>query len=141
MGKVYSSHMQTGFFCLDKHIPVSVFFPKVEKPTTIARAKIYCLLCSGRKKCLDLALATNEESGIWGGLTYEERKMYIVKEALKAGKDYAEQHNTLHVPQRPVYVFPSFQAYIPNVQIQIRPALSQQVEELFLYQVVLPRFL
>jgi WhiB family redox-sensing transcriptional regulator len=33
-----------------------------------------CSECPVRDACLDYALSTNQEHGIWGGLTQEERK-------------------------------------------------------------------
>ena len=41
----------------------------------IDRAKEVCEECSVSKQCLDFALETNQDSGIWGGLTEEERRV------------------------------------------------------------------
>lgn len=41
----------------------------------IDRAKQVCGECSVSKECLDFALETNQDSGIWGGLTEEERRV------------------------------------------------------------------
>jgi WhiB family redox-sensing transcriptional regulator len=40
----------------------------------IDRAKEVCGECSVAKHCLDFALETNQDSGIWGGLSEEERR-------------------------------------------------------------------
>ncbi len=40
----------------------------------IARAKEVCDECPVRVECLDYALATNQDSGIWGGLDEEQRR-------------------------------------------------------------------
>lgn len=40
----------------------------------IARAKEVCGECPVRVECLDYALETNQDSGIWGGLAEEERR-------------------------------------------------------------------
>lgn len=37
-------------------------------------AKRVCTLCSVQQQCLDYALDTNQDSGIWGGLTEDERR-------------------------------------------------------------------
>ena len=37
-------------------------------------AKRVCLECTVQRECLDYALDTNQDSGIWGGLTEEERR-------------------------------------------------------------------
>jgi len=41
----------------------------------IDRAKEVCDECTASGGCLDFALATNQDSGIWGGLTEEERRV------------------------------------------------------------------
>ena len=43
--------------------------------TQIDRARQVCGECGVRSECLDFALATNQDSGIWGGLTEEERRV------------------------------------------------------------------
>ena len=41
-----------------------------ERQTALA----YCAVCPVREECLDFALETNQEHGIWGGLTVKARK-------------------------------------------------------------------
>ena len=41
----------------------------------IDRAKQVCTECTVSEQCLDFALDTNQDSGIWGGLTEEERRV------------------------------------------------------------------
>lgn len=41
----------------------------------IARAKEVCGECPVQVDCLDYALETNQDSGIWGGLSEEERRV------------------------------------------------------------------
>jgi WhiB family redox-sensing transcriptional regulator len=41
----------------------------------IDRAKEVCNECTVAVQCLDFALDTNQDSGIWGGLTEEERRV------------------------------------------------------------------
>jgi WhiB family redox-sensing transcriptional regulator len=41
----------------------------------IDRAKEVCAECEASRDCLDFALDTNQDSGIWGGLTEEERRV------------------------------------------------------------------
>ncbi len=42
---------------------------------TIDHAKRVCGECEVSKACLDFALDTNQDSGIWGGLSEEERRV------------------------------------------------------------------
>ena len=40
----------------------------------IAAAKSVCAACDVQSACLEFALATNQESGVWGGTSEEERR-------------------------------------------------------------------
>ncbi len=40
----------------------------------IAAAKAVCTQCAARPECLEYALDTNQDSGVWGGLSEEERR-------------------------------------------------------------------
>ena len=40
----------------------------------IAKAKSVCCECPVKLDCLDFALETNQDTGIWGGLSEEERR-------------------------------------------------------------------
>ena len=40
----------------------------------IEAAKSVCQACEAQEACLEFALATNQESGIWGGTSEEERR-------------------------------------------------------------------
>jgi WhiB family redox-sensing transcriptional regulator len=54
-----------------------VFFPVGSTGTAleqIATAKRICRACHAAEECLEFALATNQEAGIWGGTTEEERR-------------------------------------------------------------------
>ena len=51
--------------------PVGSTGPAVDQ---IAAAKAVCGHCPVRADCLDFALVTNQESGVWGGATEEERR-------------------------------------------------------------------
>ena len=42
--------------------------------TQIARAKEVCGECPVSDRCLEFALETNQDSGIWGGTSEEERR-------------------------------------------------------------------
>jgi WhiB family transcriptional regulator, redox-sensing transcriptional regulator len=40
----------------------------------IAAAKSICAQCTVTSECLEFALATNQEAGVWGNTTEEERR-------------------------------------------------------------------
>jgi WhiB family redox-sensing transcriptional regulator len=40
----------------------------------IATAKAICMQCDVRALCLEWAMATAQDSGVWGGLSEEERR-------------------------------------------------------------------
>ena len=40
----------------------------------IDRAKEVCCECPVKVNCLDFAIATNQDSGVWGGTSEEERR-------------------------------------------------------------------
>ena len=40
-------------------------------------AKAFCLVCPYREPCLAFALATQQELGVWGGTSPEERRLLL----------------------------------------------------------------
>ena len=64
-----------------------LFFPVGTTGTAlvqIAQAKRVCGECAARVDCLDFALTTNQDSGIWGGLSEEERRAIRRRRAARA---------------------------------------------------------
>jgi WhiB family redox-sensing transcriptional regulator len=60
-----------------KGIDANVFFPAGETGEALgqaAAAKVLCEGCPVRMACLDFALVTKQEYGIWGGRTEGERR-------------------------------------------------------------------
>jgi WhiB family redox-sensing transcriptional regulator len=55
----------------DLFFPVGTTGPAIEQ---IENAKAVCRVCEVQQQCLDYALATNQDSGIWGGTSEEERR-------------------------------------------------------------------
>jgi len=63
--------------CLD--LDTDIFFPVGEGEASqapIERAKAICAVCPVRAECLDFALRTRQESGVWGGMTEDERRRH-----------------------------------------------------------------
>jgi len=54
----------------------------------INRAKQVCEECPVRVQCLDYALETNQDSGVWGGTSEEERRVlrrqYVAQQKRRA---------------------------------------------------------
>jgi WhiB family transcriptional regulator, redox-sensing transcriptional regulator len=61
--------------CIDEDpelfFPVGTTGPAIDQ---IADAKEVCLRCPVRTECLDWALDTAQDAGVWGGLDEEERR-------------------------------------------------------------------
>ena len=55
----------------DLFFPVGTTGPAIEQ---IANAKAVCRQCDSQTACLEFASATNQDSGIWGGTSEEERR-------------------------------------------------------------------
>jgi WhiB family redox-sensing transcriptional regulator len=55
----------------DLFFPVGTTGPAIEQ---IESAKAVCRECEAQSACLEFALTTNQESGIWGGTSEEERR-------------------------------------------------------------------
>ena len=51
--------------------PLGPTGPAIEQ---IDSAKEVCDACDSKAQCLEFALATNQDSGIWGGTSEEERR-------------------------------------------------------------------
>ena len=50
----------------------------------ISRAKDVCCECPVKVKCLDFAMETNQDTGIWGGTSEEERRQMRREAAARA---------------------------------------------------------
>lgn len=55
----------------DLFFPVGTTGPAIEQ---IESAKAVCRTCDVQTECLEYALVTNQDSGIWGGTSEEERR-------------------------------------------------------------------
>ena len=55
----------------DLFFPIGSTGPAIEQ---IDAARTVCMQCEARRACLEFALTTNQESGIWGGTSEEERR-------------------------------------------------------------------
>lgn len=51
--------------------PIGTTGPAVDQ---IAAAKTVCFTCPSRVPCLEYALSTNQDSGVWGGTSEEDRR-------------------------------------------------------------------
>jgi len=55
----------------DLFFPVGTTGPAIEQ---IEQAKAVCRECPVQTACLEFALVTNQDSGVWGGTSEEERR-------------------------------------------------------------------
>ena len=55
----------------DLFFPVGTTGPAIEQ---IAQAKSVCQTCDVQSACLEFALVANQDSGVWGGTSEEERR-------------------------------------------------------------------
>jgi len=69
----------------DLFFPVGTTGPAIEQ---IDNAKAVCAACDAQTACLEYALATNQDSGVWGGTSEEERrqlrKQYVARQRRSA---------------------------------------------------------
>lgn len=56
----------------DLFFPVGTTGPALEQ---IAAAKAVCVQCEAQVACLEFAIITNQDSGVWGGTSEEERRV------------------------------------------------------------------
>ena len=65
----------------DLFFPVGTTGPAIEQ---IENAKAVCRQCEAQAACLEYALTTNQDSGVWGGTSEEERrqlrKQYVARQ-------------------------------------------------------------
>lgn len=60
-----------------RHFPTELFFPIGHGPRAQAQAsqaKLVCNECPVRVECLDYALTTNAQFGVFGGMSEDERR-------------------------------------------------------------------
>jgi WhiB family redox-sensing transcriptional regulator len=55
-----------------RNMDTAVFFPESDEETAVAKA--VCAACPVRGACLDFALLTRQDDGVWGGLDENERR-------------------------------------------------------------------
>ena len=55
----------------DLFFPIGTTGPAIDQ---IESAKRVCFQCPAREACLEFALQTNQEAGVWGGTSEEERR-------------------------------------------------------------------
>lgn len=58
----------------------------------IDKARQVCGQCTARTECLDYALDTNQDSGIWGGLSEEERR--VIRRQRRSRPGAAQVHTS-----------------------------------------------
>ena len=84
----------------------NVFFPHKEDESvesreryeaTITEAKSYCAQCWSKKACLDWSIRVlgigeaNDDLGIYGGLTFKERRSLVRRQRVDARRSHAKK--------------------------------------------------
>ena len=72
MEEAWRAHAACAEVESDLFFPVGVTGPAIPQ---IAKAKAVCAGCEVRAQCLEFAIATNQEYGVWGGTSEEERRV------------------------------------------------------------------
>lgn len=55
-----------------RKLDTAIFF--ADDAQNVAKAKAVCAACPVREACLDFALTTRQDDGVWGGLDENERR-------------------------------------------------------------------
>lgn len=68
------------------------FYADPEDKMSARMAKFICAGCPIKQECLDYAMAAQEDYGIWGGLTAEERKWFFHEaRKMKRRREYLDK--------------------------------------------------
>lgn len=51
-----------------------IFFPERGKTSSVKKAKALCLRCRHASDCREFAIRNNIRDGIWGGMTFQDRR-------------------------------------------------------------------
>jgi WhiB family redox-sensing transcriptional regulator len=70
--------------CASGEYDPELFFPAPTATAQTATAVAVCARCPVRCECLEWALATNQQYGVWGGLSEEKRRALKAKRARDA---------------------------------------------------------
>jgi WhiB family redox-sensing transcriptional regulator len=76
--RVYPPDWRDDAACLE--VDPDLFFPDGDIRSAraqVKRAKLICRGCPVTATCLNWALASSQEAGIWGGLTEDERRRLL----------------------------------------------------------------
>ena len=57
-----------------RNLDPELFFPLGTNAQQIEQAKQVCGACAVRAECLEFALVTNQDHGVWGGASEDERR-------------------------------------------------------------------
>ena len=103
----------------DLFFPVGTTGPAVDQ---IDAAKRVCRSCEALEPCLDFALATNQESGVWGGTSEEERRKLRKAWLAISPMSYFDQY--ARWPKKSLIIYAKY-------DLTFLPEFSRQVVEEF----------
>jgi WhiB family redox-sensing transcriptional regulator len=84
-----------------RSLPPELFFPigaTGSAAVEIATATQICATCDVRSECLDYALRTNQEFGIWGGLDENDRRRFRQRHPQVPDRRQTVQRTNIVVP-------------------------------------------
>ena len=87
-------------------------------------AKKICNTCPVKAECLQYALQ-NEETGVWGGLNDNDRRMLVRKFYVQEALTGSSRQKTRHGPLSPANGYPAYLAHISYPQTHNQPVLSK----------------
>jgi|GEM_PF-1357916 len=80
-----------------KRADPELFFPIGETSPSdrdqIQRAKSFCVNCLAVNQCLTYALETNQDSGVWGGMTANERRAAKTRQRIQRARAKAAKND------------------------------------------------
>jgi len=120
-----------------KDAPTRIFYADEKHPKDIALAKAYCAKCPVVSRCLQAAIKNNE-FGIWGGMTEDERRTYKNSRLLRDLRQGNVRRKEQRDRERLESVYPSSQEHTSYSLNRTQLVFETPVGALVALNIVLP---